>query len=114
MIPDVRGYVGSSESEIWVACDAAGTVMGFMGLSGPKIDALFLAPEFQGRGAGLGADGGRERAERGGAAVLRGVRVRGRGAVVSVVARADAGWRAIVSRRGLGAAGAESVLSFRY
>lgn len=52
MTPDVRSYLSSSASEIWVACDATGTAMGFMGLSGSKMEALFLAPEFQGRGVG--------------------------------------------------------------
>jgi putative acetyltransferase len=52
MIPHVRSYLSSSASEIWVACDVSGIVMGFMGLSGRKMEALFLAPEFQGRGAG--------------------------------------------------------------
>lgn len=52
MIPHVRSYLSSSESEIWVACDASGTSMGFMGLSGNKMEALFLAPEFHGRGIG--------------------------------------------------------------
>lgn len=52
MIPHVRSYLSSSTAEIWVACDTSGTVMGFMGLSGSKMDALFLAPEFHRRGAG--------------------------------------------------------------
>ena len=52
MIPHVRTYLSDSTSELWIACDASGTAMGFMGLSGSKMDALFLAPEFHGRGAG--------------------------------------------------------------
>ncbi|MGG7056398.1 acetyltransferase [Nitrosomonas sp. ANs5] len=52
MIPHVRGYLSSSESAIWVACDASGSNLGFMGLSGNKMEALFLAPEFHGRGIG--------------------------------------------------------------
>ncbi|HRQ05883.1 MAG TPA: acetyltransferase [Nitrosomonas halophila] len=52
MIPHVRSYLSSSESEIWVACDASGVSMGFMGLSGSKMEALFLAPEFHGCGIG--------------------------------------------------------------
>lgn len=52
MIPHVRSYLSSRASEIWVACDVSETAMGFMGLSGSKIEALFLAPEFHGRGAG--------------------------------------------------------------
>ncbi len=52
MIPQVRDYLASNEPMFWVMCDDSGTVMGFMGMSGSKMDALFLAPEFQGRGAG--------------------------------------------------------------
>ncbi|WP_116812352.1 acetyltransferase [Steroidobacter cummioxidans] len=52
MIPYVRSYLSSGESEIWVACEGSGTIMGFMGLSGSKMETLFLAPEFHGRGAG--------------------------------------------------------------
>ena len=52
MVPHVRAYLAAGESRIWVACDAAGRIMGFMGLSGSKMEALFLAPEFHGRGAG--------------------------------------------------------------
>ena len=52
MVPEVRSYLSSDTAEIWVACDETGAIMGFMGMSGPKMDALFVAPEFQGRGAG--------------------------------------------------------------
>ena len=52
MIPQVRDYLASSEPELWVLCDDAGTLMGFMGMSGSKMESLFLAPEFQRRGAG--------------------------------------------------------------
>src|SRR5690606_26344099 len=52
MIPHVRSYLSSGESEIWVACDDSGVAMGFMGLSGNKMESLFLAPEYHGRGAG--------------------------------------------------------------
>ena len=52
MAPHVRIYLCSASSDLWVVCDDAGTIMGFMGLSGNKMDALFLAPEFHGRGAG--------------------------------------------------------------
>jgi putative acetyltransferase len=56
MIPLVREYLASSASEFWVAeGDAegdAGAVMGFMGMAGSKMEALFLAPEFHRRGAG--------------------------------------------------------------
>lgn len=52
MIPQVRDYLASSEPELWVVCDDAGVIMGFMGMSGSKMESLFLAPEFHRRGAG--------------------------------------------------------------
>ena len=52
IIPLVKDYLASSEPEFWVVSSADGAVMGFMGLSGSKMEALFLAPEFRGRGAG--------------------------------------------------------------
>jgi putative acetyltransferase len=48
----VRDYLASSEPEFWVLCDDAGAIRGFMGLSGSKMESLFLAPELQRRGAG--------------------------------------------------------------
>jgi putative acetyltransferase len=50
-IPLVRDYL-ASDAEFWVLCADAGTVMGFMGMSGSKMDSLFLAPEFQRGGGG--------------------------------------------------------------
>lgn len=38
--------------ELWVLADVDGTLMGFMGLDGAKLEALFLAPEHAGRGGG--------------------------------------------------------------
>jgi putative acetyltransferase len=52
MIPQVRDYLASSAPEFWVLRDDAGAIMGFMGMSGSKMESLFLAPEFQRRGAG--------------------------------------------------------------
>jgi putative acetyltransferase len=52
LIPEVRDYLASSEPEFWVASDDAGTLTGFMGLPGGKMDALFRAPEFHRRGVG--------------------------------------------------------------
>ncbi len=49
LLPLARDYLTSDEPELWVLCWA---VMGFMGMSGSKMDALFLAPEFHGRGGG--------------------------------------------------------------
>jgi putative acetyltransferase len=52
LLPLVRSYLTSDEPEFWVLCSDDGTLMGFMGMSGNKMDALFLAPEFQRRGGG--------------------------------------------------------------
>src|SRR5262249_22525512 len=52
MIPQVRDYLASSEHEFWVLCDDSGAIMGFMGMSGSKMESLFLTPEFQRRGGG--------------------------------------------------------------
>lgn len=52
LLPPTRDYLTSDEPELWVLCSNTEEVMGFMGLSEGKIDALFLAPEFQGRGGG--------------------------------------------------------------
>jgi putative acetyltransferase len=38
--------------EIWVLCSDADLPVGFMGMSGTKMEALFLAPEFLRRGGG--------------------------------------------------------------
>ena len=43
MIPQVRDYLASSVPEFWVLCDDSGTTMGFMGMSGSKMESLFLA-----------------------------------------------------------------------
>jgi putative acetyltransferase len=51
-IPLVRDYLASSEPEFWVLCADTGALMGFMGMSGSKMEALFLAPEFHGQGGG--------------------------------------------------------------
>lgn len=51
MTPQVRDYL-ANPAEMWVACDDAGAVMGFMGMSGSKMDSLFLAPEHQRQGVG--------------------------------------------------------------
>jgi putative acetyltransferase len=51
LTPLVRDYLGSDAAEFWVVCDEIGAVMGFMGMSGSKMESLFLAPEFQRRGS---------------------------------------------------------------
>jgi putative acetyltransferase len=50
--PFVRDYLGTAESEIWVLGSDSGVLMGFMGMSGCKMEALFLAPEFHRQGGG--------------------------------------------------------------
>jgi putative acetyltransferase len=52
MIPQVRDYLASREPEFWVLCDDSGVIRGFMGMSGSRMDSLFLTLEFQRRGAG--------------------------------------------------------------
>jgi putative acetyltransferase len=51
-IPLVRDYLASDEPEFWVLCSDAGAVLGFMGMSGSKMESLFLAPEYHGQGGG--------------------------------------------------------------
>jgi putative acetyltransferase len=52
MIPQVRNYLESNEPEFWVICDDSDAIMGFMGMSGKKMESLFLDPNVQRRGAG--------------------------------------------------------------
>ncbi len=47
---EVRPYVATAP--LWVVDDEAGLPAAFMGLSGPHIDALFVAPGQHGRGIG--------------------------------------------------------------
>src|SRR4051794_28981597 len=51
LLPLVRA-IAQSELEIWVLCSDEGAPMGFLGLSGAKIEALFLAPEYHRQGLG--------------------------------------------------------------
>jgi putative acetyltransferase len=51
-LPLVRDYFASGGSEFWVLCSDSGVTLGFMGMSGSKIEALFLAPEIHRRGGG--------------------------------------------------------------
>lgn len=50
--PFVREYLGSETADLWVLCADDGALMGFMGMTGGKIDAMFLAPEFLRQGGG--------------------------------------------------------------
>jgi putative acetyltransferase len=50
-VPLVREHA-LVDLDIWVLCSDSGLPVGFMGMSGSKIEALFLAPEFLRRGGG--------------------------------------------------------------
>jgi putative acetyltransferase len=51
LLPLVRD-VALAQLEVWVLCSDAGDPIGFLGLSGAKVEAMFLAPEFLRRGGG--------------------------------------------------------------
>lgn len=51
LLPVVRD-VALPQLELWVLCDVESGPVGFMGLSGSKIEALFMAPAFFRRGGG--------------------------------------------------------------
>ena len=51
-LPLVRDCLASGELEVWVLCSDSEALMGFMGMSGSKMEALFLAPEFHRSGGG--------------------------------------------------------------
>ena len=52
LLPPTRDYLTSDGPELWVLCTDAGIVVGFMGMSGSKLEALFLDPEFHRQGGG--------------------------------------------------------------
>ena len=52
LIPLVQKYLASDGSDFWVLLSDEGAVMGFMGMSGNKMESLFLAPEFHRQGGG--------------------------------------------------------------
>jgi putative acetyltransferase len=51
-LPLVREYLASEDAEFWVLEDEANQPVGFMGLDGNKLDALFLDPAYHRRGGG--------------------------------------------------------------
>jgi putative acetyltransferase len=51
LLPLVRD-VALIELELWVLCSDDGMAIGFLGLLGAKIEALFIAPEWTRRGGG--------------------------------------------------------------
>lgn len=40
------------QAPLWVACDEAAVPVGFMGLTGSHVDALFVDPDVRGKGIG--------------------------------------------------------------
>ena len=52
LIPAVREYLASEESEFWVIDGDDGNVAGFMGMREATIESLFLAPEVFRKGYG--------------------------------------------------------------
>src|SRR5262245_36633715 len=50
-LPLVRDYLASG-AEIWVLCSEPEAPVGFLGLSGSKLESLFIAPELHRRGHG--------------------------------------------------------------
>jgi putative acetyltransferase len=51
LVPLVRDFA-LVELELWVLCTDADEPIGFLGLSGAKVEALFLAPEHRRHGGG--------------------------------------------------------------
>jgi putative acetyltransferase len=51
LLPLVRDHALPA-LDLWLACSDDGRILGFMGLDGPCIEALFLAPESMRQGVG--------------------------------------------------------------
>jgi putative acetyltransferase len=51
-LPFVREYLSSPETDLWVLCSDVGAVIGFMGMSGSRMEALFIDPEHHRCGGG--------------------------------------------------------------
>lgn len=52
LLPAVRDYLSSPDSELWALCSDRATPIGFMGLAENNVEALFVAPEYARRGGG--------------------------------------------------------------
>jgi putative acetyltransferase len=52
--PLLREALATGELEVWVLASETDVPVGFLGLAGAKVEALFLAPEHRGRGRGAG------------------------------------------------------------
>jgi len=51
LLPVVR-HSALVEQELWVLCSESNEPIGFLGLSGTHVEALFIAPQWRGRGGG--------------------------------------------------------------
>jgi len=51
LAPQVRA-LGLADLDTWVLCEAGPAPIGFLVMNGSEIDALFIAPEWIGRGGG--------------------------------------------------------------
>lgn len=52
LLPAVRVYLSSPDSELWTLCADRVIPIGFMGLADNNIESLFIAPEYARRGGG--------------------------------------------------------------
>ena len=52
LLPLVREELGGNDLELWVLTSQEGRSIGFMGLSGAVVEALFLDPDYRRRGGG--------------------------------------------------------------
>jgi putative acetyltransferase len=52
LLPAVSGYLAAAGPNLWTLCSDESQPIGFMGMAGDEVEALFLAPEQAGRGGG--------------------------------------------------------------
>jgi putative acetyltransferase len=52
LLPAVRDYLSSPNSEMWTLCSDQVMPIGFMGLADNNVESLFVAPEHARRGGG--------------------------------------------------------------
>jgi len=52
LLPAVRAYLSSPDSELWTLCSDREAPIGFMGLADNNVESLFVAPDHARRGGG--------------------------------------------------------------
>src|SRR4051812_2292122 len=52
LLPEVRDVLASGQLELWALASDGESLMGFMGMVGNSVEALFLAPEHLHKGGG--------------------------------------------------------------